>query len=505
MTTLDLSLFDPNHHIPVQPVRMGNTESYIASVSLEWVDSRVRYASQLPLFDQKIDPESQNVLRSDDTIEELFQRPLDWSRQAPLAQYLATKPSHKFPALLVVLSPAWVDNPHAPQWQQGRATCSAADFTPLHPQLGLLNLQDAAIYALDGQHRLMGIQGLMTLIKTGELQPYNKGKKPVGKLLTVQDLVSQQQLDPSDLQRLSQEQIGIEFVPAVLPGETRAEARQRIRSIFVHVNLMAVQLSQGQLALLNEDNGFAIVARTVAVTHPLLRDEPGRNPRVNWDSATVATKSTVLTTLQALQDMSERFLELKFPHWKAKKKGMVPQRPSDAELAAGIAAFQELFNHLASLTSYRRIQTGEETTDLRRFHFEPGKGGEGNLLFRPVGQIAIVQAIGIMLFKKEHNITEIFEKLDRFDTDGGFSGIEHPQSLWFGVLYDPSRKRIQVAGRNLAVKLLVYLLGGIEETWERAELRESLAKARQMGNNQAMGFQGNSVTLKTINLPQTLN
>jgi hypothetical protein len=37
-----------------------------------------------------------------------------------------------------------------------------------------------AIFALEGQHRLMGVQGLMSLIKIGRLQPYNKAKKPVG-------------------------------------------------------------------------------------------------------------------------------------------------------------------------------------------------------------------------------------------------------------------------------------------------------------------------------------
>ena len=60
----------------------------------------------------------------------------------------------------------------------------------------------------------------------------------------------------------------------------------------------------GRLALLDEDNGFAIAARKIAVTHPLLKEQDDRNPRVNWDSATVAAKSTVLTTLQAVQDMS---------------------------------------------------------------------------------------------------------------------------------------------------------------------------------------------------------
>ncbi len=95
---------------------------------------------------------------------------------------------------------------------------------------------------------------------------------------------------------------------------------------------MAAPLTKGQLAQLDENDGFSIVARKVAVTHPLLKDIEGRNPRVNWDSATVAAKATVLTTLQALKEMSERYLGQKYFHWKpAIKKGLIPLRPEDEE------------------------------------------------------------------------------------------------------------------------------------------------------------------------------
>ena len=42
--------------------------------------------------------------------------------------------------------------------------------------------------------------------------------------------------------------------------------------------------------------------------------------------------------------------------------------------------------------------------------------------------------------------------------------MEYPQSLWYGVLYDPNKKRVQVAGKDLAAKLLIYILGGITGT-----------------------------------------
>ncbi|MBE9040626.1 DGQHR domain-containing protein [Oscillatoriales cyanobacterium LEGE 11467] len=490
----------------VQTTQMGGTAAYLSSVTLEWLDRRVGFASELPLFQPHLDRQTQNVERGAHTLESIVQRPLDWSRQAPLAQYLATRTAHKFPPLLVVLSPAWVDEPDAPQWNwEGRAIQSAAEFLPLDEgdRVGWLEVSpEVQIYALDGQHRLMGVQGLMELLRSGELQPYNKLKKTIGQPIALADIVEKYGIDAESLQCLGRETLGVEFIPAVLPGETREEARRRVRSIFVHVNLMAVPLSKGQLALLDEDDGFSIVTRQVAAIHPLLREEEGRNPRVNWDSATVAAKSTVLTTLQALKEMAARYLEPQFPHWSGdRRKGLIPRRPEDNELQAGVVAFSKLLDGFANLPSYQELEH-QETTALRRFSFEE-ETGRGNLLFRPVGQIVLAQALGGLVSRSGLSLETIFDKLQRYDGEGGFDGMESPRSLWYGVLYDPNKRRVRVAGRDLAAKLLIYILGGAEDRMERAQLRKALAQARTF-ENKAVSFQGRFVQPKEVGLPEVL-
>lgn len=492
--------------ILVQKTEMGGTEAYVGSVTLEWFAGRVHFASGLPLLQKKYNPDTDNIEIDADSIDEIQQRPLDWSRQAPLVQYLAARKNHKFPPVLVVINQPWVDNPQAAQWNsEGIATKSTTDFTPIDGdgKVGLLNISedDVTIYALDGQHRLMGVQGLMELIKTGKLQRYKKDKTADDSFITVSDLIEQYQVDSAYLQSLPKEKIGIEFICAVAPGETRIQARRRVRSIFVHVNLMAAPLTKGQLAQLNEDDGFAIVSRKIATTHPLLEHQQNRNPRVNWNSATVAANSTVLTTLQALQDMSERYLGQKFPHWKPLEKGLIPMRPENDELEEGIKDFTQLFDALASLPSYKLLDE-EDTPALRRFSFEKD-GGEGNILFRPVGQVAVVQALGILVFRKCFSLADIFKKLRKFDQQGGFSNMEYPQSLWYGVLYDPNKKRVQVSGRDLAAKLLIYILGGIEDQMERAQLRKALADARTI-ENKTISFDGKFVQPKQVGLPPIL-
>ncbi len=490
-------------HIFVQKTEMGGTEAYVGSVTLEWFAGRVHFASGLPLLQKKYNPQTGNVEIDADSIDEIQQRPLDWSRQAPLVQYLAARKSHKFPPVLVVINQPWVDNPKAPEWDsQGIALKSTTDFTPLDQdgKVGLLNISedDVTIYALDGQHRLMGVQGLMELIKTSKLQRYKKDKTADDNSITVSDLIEKYQVDLDELQSLPKEKIGIEFICAVASGETRTQARRRVRSIFVHVNLMAAPLTKGQLAQLNEDDGFSIVSRKIAVTHPLLEQRQDRNPRVNWNSGTVASNSTVLTTLQALHDMCERYLGQKFPHWKPAEKGLIPMRPEDDELEQGIEEFRQLFDYLATLPSYKLLDE-EDTPTLRRFSFEKD-GGDGNMLFRPVAQVALAQALGILVFQKGFSLEDIFKKLRKFDRQGGFSGMEYPQSLWYGVLYDPNKKRVQVSGRELAAKLLIYILGGVQEQMERAELRRALADARTV-ENKTIGFDGQLVEPKQVGLP----
>lgn len=517
-----------NDRILVQKTEMGGSQAYVGSITLDWFAAKVKFASSLPLLHDKYHPNtddtflllSQTLGEREETrlrkcrdnieidalnIDQIQQRPLDWSRQLPLTQYLALQKNHKFPPVLVVIHQSWADNSQAEEWDsQGRAIKSTTDFLPLDKDgnVGLLNISDSevTIYALDGQHRLMGVQGVMELLKTGKLQRYKKDKNLDNSFLTITDLVDKYKVDLEYLENLPQEKIGIEFICAVNAGETREEARRRIRSIFVHVNLMAVPLTKGQLTQLNEHDGFSIVARKIATTHPLFEQQNQRKPRVNWNSATVATNSTVLTTLQALKEMSQKYLEHKFSNWKPLTKGLVSMRPKDEELGEGIKDFTQLFDYLTSLPSYKILEF-EDTPLLRRFSFEKD-GGEGNMLFRPVGQVALAQALGILVFNKGFSLEDIFQKLRKFDSQGGFSGMEYPRSLWYGILYDPNKKRVQVAGKDLAAKLLIYILGGMQEQMERAELRKAIANARTV-ENKTISFDGKFVEPKEVGLPNT--
>src|SRR3712207_4788674 len=72
----------------VSRARMGHTTSYVGSVSLQWFANNVRFASNLPLFQHKLDTATKKIIIDQDTINEISQRNPDWSRQAAMTQYL---------------------------------------------------------------------------------------------------------------------------------------------------------------------------------------------------------------------------------------------------------------------------------------------------------------------------------------------------------------------------------------------------------------------------------
>lgn len=485
---------------------MGGTESYVGTVSLDWLRANVGLASSLPLLKTKL--EGERVVIDRESVELVTQRPINWERQSSLAQYLLTKVTHKFPPILAVITAGWVDDPKAPEWgKDGRALKASADFEALDNVrvVGLVKVDSESykIYALDGQHRVIGVMGADELVRTGKLVVKDKDGKATKEVLVLEELIEEYDLEPTAYQKIGSERIGIELIPAVVQGETREEAQRRIRSIFVHVNLTAAPLQHGELAQLDEDNGFAIVARRVATEHPLLTANKGQ--RVNFNNSTISAKSLAVTTLQTVKDMAQRYLTANddYAHWKAKGR-LLPMRPSDEELAQGVRAFRELIDKFATLPSYMELQQGKAVAELRRFgHEKPEGTGRGHMLFRPIGQAALAQAVGTLHYADGRTLDDIFSKFGTYDAAGGFR-MDDPSSLWYGVLYDFNSRRMRVRGRDLAARLLRYLLVGAPDDVEREKLRADLAEARRVSDEATRAFDGTDVPFDALPLPPVL-
>ena len=240
-----------NHHFVLR-VRMGEVSSYVTSVTLRWIATKVRFASDLPIFRES--GEGSKRIRIDpETVEKVQQRQPDWSRQIEMAAYLMTRRRHKFPPILLVGWQSWAYQERHDKWgPDARAMDDTLTLKGLEPTGTYWHLDDTEtdFYALDGQHRLMAILGLNDLIQTGKLPAYDKNKNVKGGGLSRHDIVEHIHRSTGEsqatvherLQHIMDEHIGIEIIPAVCRGEVYPASLQRLRQLFVDVNENAKRL-----------------------------------------------------------------------------------------------------------------------------------------------------------------------------------------------------------------------------------------------------------------------
>lgn len=467
---LDSTLKDDGHAIVLRGV-MGNTEahgggvpSYVAVHTLRYVSDpvKMKMGSQMPFIRDSIDPKTGEILVDKGNAADLAQRAPDWTRQPALTAYLLHDRNHKFGTILAVVSPAWVDNPKHENWSSdGRALKSAVEFESLDSagNIGLIDLRNVDTYALDGQHRVMGIRGIQAL-QEGQLEFKKKSGVSTGKHITREEFLREFRVDETQLKATLDEQISVEYIPAVLKGETASEAKQRVRSVFVAINSYAKRTDKGENILLDEANGFALVGRHAGLTHPLF-EAPKEASRVNWKTSSLPKRSLWITTLLALKEMAEEYIKAVdhelYDRWLPKFKGQVPLRPSEQELKKGQGLFEELLDHMRRLPVFRRIESGENIDPIRSFEGEE-KNGEGHLLLRPIGQTILARAVG-ELASSGMSLEQIFDKLRKLDDGGGFNQ-QKTENIWYGITFDPSGPKMDMKNQELATRLLVYMIRG---------------------------------------------
>ncbi|MFT3953806.1 MAG: DGQHR domain-containing protein [Piscinibacter sp.] len=476
--------------------RWHRTPSYVVSHDLAWIGTNIEMGSDMPFIKNKVKDGKLEI--DHENIDEIQQRMPDWSRQAELTAYLAHNKHRKFGTVLAVVSPGWINDPGHENWSSdGRALKGAITFEPLDSadRIGLIQLDrsQVSIYALDGQHRLMGIKGLVDL-QGNRLHLKNK----VGKNLQIfprEDFFREIGLDDVELQSLLGERLHVEYVPAILPGETRAEAVRRIRSVFYALNAYAKKPSKGETLLLSETDGYAIVARRVGVTHPLLRSARGNRDRVNWGGSALPDGSEWYTTLEALKEMVHGAMsgmrpELR-PAFDKKLGSRVELRPDDDQLDEASEMFAEFLTHVHQLPVFQEIERSEDPAKelVRQRTFSDD--GKGHLLLRPIGQQILADAVGELL-RQGMDIKDVFAALAELDRNGRFEA-HRPQNVWYGVTYDFHNKKMDtdLSHRRLAVELLVYLVRGANED-KRKELESRLLPMRVVDEeaHEWRGFKG---------------
>lgn len=513
--------FRANHHMVLR-VYMGEVSSYLTSVTLRWVADKVGFAADLPIFRESSDENSKRIQISPDVLEEIQQRQPDWRRQLQMATYLAAQRHHKFPPLLLVGYQRWIYEGRDEKWGiDASAMDDSLTLKGLEPTGTYWDLDDTEteFYALDGQHRLMAILGLQDLIRNGQLHALDEKRNiKKGRGLSREDIIDHIHSNTGEnrsdiherLQHLMDERIGIEIVPAVCAGESYPDALRRLRQMFVDVNENAKPLTSGELVQLDETDGYRVVSRRLIAGHDLLRNgtaaEGEDRPKVNMTKPTLPESSECYTTLKTLAEIVKRYLKENktllysesYTSWDNLIAKGVSVRPEDSALEKGQEAMVEYFDNLAKIPSHIAFIQGKPAGELRK------SDGDDNILFRPLAQTALAEAVG-KLVSRGVSLQNIFEEIGRQEQRGQLRLTERT-SPWFGVLCDPANNKMRRQRKNedLCCRLFQYLLGGgLEDDIDRETLREHFASQREIDRESglAIDIEGKQVQTGDVRLP----
>lgn len=500
---------DRKDHQIALPAKMGTSKSYLMSVSLGWIASNVYFARDLPIFEDHRQKDNDKITINDTTIVYLQQREPDYRRQLPMTVYLATRKHHKFPPLLLVAYQDWVYDKNSDKWgPNARALEPSLQIEPLDSKFHLVDLDvtNTSYFALDGQHRLMAIKGLKDLLD-GRLNAKRKDGSIAGKSITREEIKKHHDesgFDSDEFQEmLNNEIIGVEVIPAVQTDETYEEAVARLRNVFVDVNENAKRLEKGELSMLDENDGFRIVARTLMTKHQLFK---GKNElRVETKSNQISEKSEDYTTLNTIVNIARGYLGQKpeFADWEYPilgLKGVGLTRPEDKGIDNGLIKLRDYFTALEILPSHHRMIQGASVGELR-------SENDGNILFRPIAQVALARAVESLQREKNFSLHDLMKKLAEHEKAGDLR-LTSKEAPWFGVLCETVTRKIrrQKFYEELCERMFIYLLGGgIKDEKDREMLRADFFEARkdagESGESKAYDMEGTLVKYDQFILP----
>jgi hypothetical protein len=537
------SLTSPEGTIEVAVGQMPMGKPFFTlQATTEWIANNVKLAGEMQMFNQeegkykRIGNDYGNIEITSENVELIKQRPVDFSREKDIARYLLTHPFHNLPDVVLVVSAPWVDNATSPNWDKdGRALLDSCELVEISQKtdkvllkLGKSGSGDYTLYALDGQHRLIGIRGAIQMLENGVLTEKDKLGKAKNTVHELDEWIEESQVSSSDVLKFRIERVGIKLTPAVCKGETWEEATQRIASIFKAFNTTSVSIPKGPAAAMDKDDAFAITARKVWKVSTLLKDTKDRSARISPITNTVALKSTVLTTLATMKQMAYDYFSnnRQYADWyKPVKRRTMPQAPNTDLLEEAVDEFKLFWDHFAELPSMVGIETWENLSPLQQLATTPNReaknvaemrnfkstkfpDGKSHMLFRPIGQQALAIAVGSLINKVQNpmSIDKIFDLLNEYDNKNGFC-LTDQKNPWWGVLvkgYEDTSYTMTTQGVSLAAKLLEYMLSGDVSGVTVGELKEQFAKARQNKPGTAIDLQGKELPFDQIQLPQRL-
>lgn len=397
--------------IPALRARMGSWAYYIGVMKMKDVAERVSIV-------QDIHPSER--------LQDFLQRQLS-DRSKAISDYLLNQDQRLFNSLVIGTYGG------QPQWLELGVKAKDAEqeeqLQDIEGIVGFLKLSGTeSLFAIDGQHRVAGINGAI---------PKNKA--------------------------LENEEVSVIFIAGVTQSQ-RAEDPQgfeRTRRLFTTLNRYAKPVGKKDIIALDEDDAVAITTRKLIDEHALFKD------KISSKGANSVPKSdrVSLTTITNLYDILNIYLDKDVDALPLKRR----IRPNDTVLdelfTKSVLLFDRLVQNFPSMKELYERSPQEKIAS--KYRHQDG----GSILFRPIGLKMIVTVI-VDLRGQGVSLDESLLRLQRV-------GLELAQAPWAGLIWNTSSKRMITASENqkAARLLLLYAVGGkLEDVGSDAEkLRHELS------------------------------
>lgn len=416
---------------------MGSTMFYQAVMRADELAATVRPAMDFEEF-------------KDVLVSEKMQRDLSEQRvEAQIVPYLVNSKDRFFGSIIVLAY-----KPEVFKFESLKEISSGKldpAYRAIEENTGALTISGGSLFALDGQHRLHALRTVINYDVTPHL-----GLKIVGpyKSAIKSDMLSV---------------IFLEF-----------ETVQKARRIFNKVNRYAKPTSKAVNILTSEDDGLAIVARTLAgldepadfgseIEPPIQHKLSEQVFTVCLDKTSLSTNDPQLMTIELLHK-SVAIINAATGKLKLDEKTTIV-RPEDNVLRAAYEACSTwwftLMNRFEPFMLAR-----ERPGDIPSFRQHTH---ELSVAFRSVGQEVIIRGLMEAHRLSKASPSQLVERLNNIP-------MSLVDNLWAGILLGggEQRQRVIISGVDIAGSLLAYLLigSGHYGAIELEKLKNSVNEAR---------------------------
>lgn len=287
-------------------------------------------------------------------------------------------------------------------------------------ELGVLRFDGTEDYfVLDGQHRLASIQ-----------EALEQGNDSV-----------------------KQDDVSI----VIIHHEDTPQGVENSRRVFTHLNRYAKPTTKSENITMDEDDGYAIVTRRLVREHSLLQDKiwyRSRNlPPTGSDDGGRIVAAECFTTVETVYNGNKTLLKSKHKFGTDWER----VRPEPDLLDQLVEDCWHFWDGLLHIEPVELVATGERTCSAFRPQ-DPQQRGEGHLLFRPIGQETMAEAIADIIEEEKSE----FDAIDQICQK--CSGIDWKlaSSPWAGLFFGEGGRMLSTNTRRrqtVGARLLRYMLG----------------------------------------------